>query len=288
MHYQHRFHAGNFADVFKHVLLCGLLRALNRKDTPWAYVETHAGAGAYELRDAAAARTAAERTGEFHDGIARLIAATDAPAPVAAYLDVVRAMNGNAAGAGELRRYPGSPWFALQAARSTDRVLLCEREPAIAAELRGALAADPRVAIHQRDGYEAAALLPPREKRGLVLIDPPFERPDEFDAVGAFVARALARFGNGVYAIWYPYKKRFDSERFLRRLRRDCPREAINYVLDTGAPSEGQMHACGVVVVNPPYAFTVEIAAALPWLADMLAQGAKAQTRIEHWPAGKP
>ncbi|WP_028081754.1 23S rRNA (adenine(2030)-N(6))-methyltransferase RlmJ [Solimonas soli] len=285
MHYQHRYHAGNFADVFKHVLLCGLLRALNHKDAPWAYVETHAGAGAYELRDAAQ-RTAAEQTGEFHDGIARLIGAAAAPEPVAAYLDVVRAMNPRWAD-GELRRYPGSPWFAARAARGNDRVLLCEREAAIAAELKGTLAADPRVAIHQRDGYEAPALLPPREKRGLVLVDPPFERPDEFDAVGAFMQRALGRFANGVYAVWYPYKKRFDTERFLRRLRRDCAREAINYMLETGAPSEGQMHACGVVVVNPPFAFVGEADAALPWLAQQLAQGAKAAARAEQWTPGK-
>ncbi|MFT4046883.1 MAG: 23S rRNA (adenine(2030)-N(6))-methyltransferase RlmJ [Solimonas sp.] len=279
MHYQHRFHAGNFADVFKHVLLCGLLRALNRKDAPWAYVETHAGGGAYDLRGGAATRTA-----EFEDGIARVLDARDAPEPVAAYLDIVRAMN---AGGGELRRYPGSPWFAAQAARSSDRIVLCEREPAIAAELKAELGADPRVAIHRRDGYEAPALLPPREKRGLVLVDPPFERPDEFDAVGDFSAKALARFGNGVYVIWYPYKKRFDTERFLRRLRGNCAREAINYTLETGAASEGQMHACGVVVVNPPFSFVAEAEAALPWLAQRLAQGGKAAARAERWTPGR-
>lgn len=283
MHYQHRFHAGNFADVFKHVLLCGLLRALNRKETPWAYIETHAGGGDYDLRSAAA-----ERTAEFHDGIARLLPMRDAPAPVAAYLDIVRAMNGIAAGGGELRRYPGSPWFASQLARRDDRIVLCEREPAIAAELKAALGADPRVAVHQRDGYEVPALLPPREKRGLVLVDPPFERPDEFDAVAAFLQRAQARFANGVYAVWYPYKKRFDTERFLRRVRRDGAREAINYTLETGAPSAGQMHACGVLVVNPPYAFVTEIEPVLPWLAEMLAQGPQPAARAERWVPGKP
>jgi 23S rRNA (adenine2030-N6)-methyltransferase len=279
VHYQHRFHAGNFADVFKHVLLCGLLRALNRKDAPWAYVETHAGGGAYDLRDGAATRTA-----EFESGIARILDARDAPEPIAAYLDIVRAMN---APGGELRRYPGSPCFATQAARGADRIVLCEREPAIAAELKAELGADPRIAIHQRDGYEVPALLPPREKRGLVLVDPPFERPDEFDAVGEFSARALARFANGVYAIWYPYKKRFDTERFLRRLRRDCAREAINYTFETGAASEGQMHACGVVVINPPFSFVAEAEAALPWLAKQLSQGSKAAARAERWTPGK-
>lgn len=281
MHYQHRFHAGNFADVFKHVLLCGLLRALNRKDAPWAYVETHAGAGTYALGDAAA-----QKTGEFQGGIARVIDAIEPPQPVAAYLDEVRAMNARWA-EGELRGYPGSPWFAARAARGHDRLLLCEREPAIAAELKSALAASPLLAVHQRDGYEAAALLPPREKRGLVLVDPPFERPDEFDAVEDFTQRALARFANGIYAIWYPYKKRFDTERFLRRMRRACPREAINFVLETGAPSEGQMHACGVLVINPPFSFVGEAEAALPWLARELSQGPRASARAERWTPGK-
>lgn len=275
MHYQHRFHAGNFADVYKHVLLCGLLRALGRKEAPWAYLETHAGGGAYDLLDEAASRTA-----EYHHGIGRIYGAVAAPEPVAAYLDIVQTLNAH----GALRRYPGSPLFAAHYARAADRIVLCEREPAIAATLKAELGADPHVAIHQRDGYEAQALLPPREKRGLVLVDAPFERPDEFDAAADFVARALGRFSNGVIAIWYPYKKRFDTERFLRRLRRDCGREAINYTLETGAASEGQMHACGVVVINPPFSFVNEMATALPWLAGMLSQGAKAQARAEHWP----
>nr|WP_240954175.1 23S rRNA (adenine(2030)-N(6))-methyltransferase RlmJ [Solimonas marina] len=252
---------------------------MSRKDSPWAYVETHAGGGAYDLADEAASRTA-----EFHDGIARLYARDDAPPAVAAYLEVVRTLNAHAA----LRRYPGSPRFATHYARGSDRIVLCEREPAIAATLKAELAADPHVAIHQRDGYEATALLPPREKRGLVLVDPPFERPDEFDAAAAFLERALTRFANGVFAIWYPYKKRFDTERFLRRLRRDCPREAINYTLETGAPSAGQMHACGLLVVNPPYSFVGEAEAALPWLAQRLAQGPAAAARAEPWRPGKP
>jgi 23S rRNA (adenine2030-N6)-methyltransferase len=152
-------------------------------------------------------------------------------------------------------------------------------------ELRMRIGADRRVAIHQREGYELSALLPPAENRGLVLIDPPFERSDEFDALAQALNRAMARFANGVYAIWYPYKKRFDTERWLRRMQRDLQREAVNYILETGAPSEGQMHACGVLVINPPYAFTQQIEPALPWLARVLAQGSAATARSERWPA---
>src|SRR3546814_12559763 len=126
-----------------------------------------------------------------------------------------------------MQRYPGSRRFAGHYARSGERSSRGEREAAVAAELRAELGADPHVAVQQRDGYEGQSLWPPREKRGLVLVDPPFERPDEFAAVNAFLSRATARFANGVYAVWYPYKKRFDTERFLRRLRRDCGREEI-------------------------------------------------------------
>mgnify|MGYP001617219975 CR=1 FL=1 len=274
MHYQHRFHAGNFADVFKHLLLCGLLASLNRKDAPWAYLETHAGAGVYELE------AEAQRTGEFRNGVSRLFALKTAPPPVMSYLAQLRTLN-----AGELQAYPGSPWWAAAYARAQDRLILCEREPVIAADLRSCLGDDARVAIHQRDGYESLGLLPPREKRGLVLIDPPFERPDEFDAVERYLAQALQRFANGVFAIWYPYKKRFDSERFLRRVRASLRREALNCVLDTGAPSEGQMHACGLLIINPPFPFVNEAGPLLDYLAPQLSAGAKPRAQVELWPA---
>lgn len=276
VHYQHRFHAGNFADVFKHVLLCGLLRALNAKDKPWCYLETHAGAGGYDLADEAAGRTA-----EFREGIARLFGLRPAPEPLATYLRLVAAAN---PGEG-LRYYPGSPGYALAQARAGDRLVLCEKKAAIAEELRARLGGDPRVLLHQRDGYEAAALLPPPEKRGLVLVDPPYERPDEFEALATFTLSALARFSNGVYALWYPYKNRHDSERFLRRMQRDCTREMLHCLIDTDAPAEGQMRACGLLVINPPFQFVSEARASLPLLAELLAQGPKARALAESWAA---
>ena len=160
MHYQHRYHAGNFADVFKHVVLCALLAAQNRKDTPWGYLETHAGAGLYDLRE-----EAAERTGEFQDGIARLIELHDAPGPLADLLRIVRDSQDRPQA---LEWYPGSPLIARALARAHDRLVLCEKVPEIADQVRHLLRAEPRVAVHQRDGYEAHGLLPPKEKRGLV------------------------------------------------------------------------------------------------------------------------
>ncbi len=274
VHYQHRFHAGNFADVFKHVLLLALLRALSAKDKPWCYAETHAGAGDYDLADEAAGRTA-----EFRDGIVRLWDRSDAPAPVADYLEQVRALNGSSV----LRRYPGSPRLALQSARPHDRLLLCERVPAISEQLRSALGADPRVHVHRRDGYELGALLPPPEKRGLVLIDPPFERPDEFDACADFLALGLKRFAGGVFAVWYPLKQRHTTERWLRRVQRETTREALNLQLAVSHPAEGAMRACGLVVVNPPFAFRAPAQAALAWLAPLLAQGPGAAFNMESW-----
>jgi 23S rRNA (adenine2030-N6)-methyltransferase len=269
MHYQHRYHAGNFADVFKHALLCALLGALNRKDAPWFYLETHSGAGRYDL-----ARES-ERTGEYRDGIARIWDAKDVPDPIQGYLKIARDQS-----PGVLRDYPGSPLFAQALARAQDRLALCEKVPEIAEALKRAIGRDQRVAVHFRDGYEAYALLPPKEKRGLVLIDPPFERRDEFDAVSDFLARALERFGNGVYAAWYPVKNRHESARFIRRCERELQRPMQRVEFDTGAHAEGQMRACGILVVNPPFGFDERARQILKFLARRLAQGPKPQWSV--------
>lgn len=264
MHYRHSYHAGNFADVFKHVVLCGLLAALSRKDKPWCYVETHAGAGAYDLQG-----EGATRTGEWRDGIGRLHGLSGAPPLLQAYLDVVHGLNGT----GALRHYPGSPLFAQALARERDRLVLCEKIPEIAAELRANLRGERRATIHHRDGHEAHALLPPAEKRGLVLVDPPFERPDEFEAAGELVEKSLGRFAGGIYAIWYPLKNRHAAGRFERRVARACDEPALRLAFETGAPGEGQMRACAVLVVNPPFGLEAEIAPAGKALARLLARG---------------
>lgn len=267
MHYRHSYHAGNFADVFKHVVLCALLAALSRKDKPWCYVETHAGAGAYDLAGEGAART-----GEWRDGIGRLHGlGPDGHVPplLQAYLDVVRGVNGT----GALRHYPGSPLFAQAFARERDRLVFCEKVPEIAAELRASLKGERRAVVHQRDGHEAHALLPPAEKRGLVLVDPPFERADEFAAAAELVEKSLARFAGGVYAVWYPLKNRHAAARFERRVARACAGPPLRLALDNGAPGEGQMRACAVLVVNPPYGLEGELEPSGRRLARLLAQG---------------
>lgn len=268
MHYRHDFHAGNFADVHKHVLLCGLAQAMARKDKPYAYLDTHAGSGSYDLMG-----VAASRTGEAAEGALLLQGLKDAPEPLASWLRIVSAANGG----GAWRRYPGSPAFVKALAREGDRLLLCESVPEVAEALRTQLF---DATVHVRDGYEAASLLPPAEKRGLVLVDPPFERRDEFAAMTDFLQRAQARFAGGVYAFWYPLKNSHEVERFCRRVATLSSKPVVDFRFDTGAKAEGQMRGSGLVVVNPPYRFAEDMAPALDILARELAHGRRAASHI--------
>lgn len=259
MHYRHHYHAGNFADVFKHVLLLGLLQALNRKDKPWAFLDTHAGAGDYDLGSARAATTE-----EWREGIGRLIGAAAAPALVRDYLAQVMGESKNPT------VYPGSPALAAALARPGDRIICCERVAEVAEELRRRVR---RAEIHVRDGYECHALLPPKEKRGLVLVDPPFEVRNEFDRCCDFLRAAVPRFATGIYALWYPLKNRHDAGRFVRRATQSLGRPYLSATLETDAPGEGQMRACGMLIVNPPFGFDAVARETLAWLSTRLAQG---------------
>ncbi|GAC1627824.1 MAG: 23S rRNA (adenine(2030)-N(6))-methyltransferase RlmJ [Nevskia sp.] len=281
MHYRHSFHAGNFADVFKHVLVVGLLMNLSRKDKPWCYLDTHAGAGDYDLGSELALRT-----GEWRDGIERLIALKSAPEPLATFLALVRAANPD----GGLRNYPGSPRFAQKLSRPGDRLVLCERVPEVAEELKFGFRAFANTVVHLRDGYEAHALLPPVEKRGLMLIDPPFERPDEFDAVAELMKKSMARFAGGVYAAWYPLKNTHLAAQFARRIARESPRPVLNLSIDTDGSKDAEtretapglppvikhpMSACGLIVANPPFGFEEQARETLEFMMPLLAQGSR-------------
>lgn len=271
VHYRHSYHAGNFADVFKHVVLCGLLSAMNRKDKPWCYLETHSGAGLYDLGSAGAVRT-----GEWREGIGRLVSVQDASEPMVSFLRIVRE-----AKAASANSYPGSPVFAQAQARPNDRLLFCEKVPEIAAELKQALGRDPRVAIHRRDGYEAHSLLPPPEMRGLILVDPPFERPDEFELAAEFLKRATQRFAGGVYAVWYPLKNRHAAGRFERRAAALSAEPPLRLEFDNGAKGEGQMRASAMLILNSPFRFEQDIAPALKTLVRELAQGPRAAYSVQ-------
>jgi 23S rRNA (adenine2030-N6)-methyltransferase len=266
MHYRHAYHAGNFADVWKHCVLVAVLAAMSRKTTPWSFVDAHAGAGLYAL-DA----DEAGRTEEWRDGIGRLLEAADPPAAVADLLRLVRA-----AGA---RRYPGSPWLAQRMARAGDELIAVEAQADIAAELQRHLGSG--VTVQRRDGYRLDALLPPRHRRGLVLIDPPFERPDELRAVSELLGRCAARFGHGVHMLWYARKNAVECDRMLRRVARAFGKPVWHAMLDHGEVGAGRMHACGVAVVNPPYGLDSHLAEPLAWMAAKLARGPRAHHRLE-------
>lgn len=272
MNYRHAYHAGNFADVLKHVVLIALIEALKTKQTPLAMLDTHAGAGRYSL-----ASEEALKTGEFRDGVLRLQAAERLPTLVHAYLNMMRSQNGS-------QTYPGSPLIAAQLLRDTDRLMLCEVQDAEVASLRQLFARDARVAVHQRDGYQAmSALLPPPEKRGLVLIDPPFEAQEqEFRIIEDALAAAHKRFANGVYAIWYPIKLRQSVLPFHRWLKESGLRKVLVAELCVHPDNSAlRLNGCGMAIVNAPYKLDRTLAEILPTLATALAQSRYAQFKLE-------
>jgi 23S rRNA (adenine2030-N6)-methyltransferase len=275
VNYRHAYHAGNFADVLKHVALVLALDYLGRKDAPYFYLDTHSGRGHYPL-------TAGEtqRAGEYRDGIARLIDADDAPPSVAAYLDRVRDLGVED---GRLVAYPGSPRLAAACLRPDDRAAVCELEPREAAALRTELKGDPRFAVHERDAYEALqALLPPREKRGLVLIDPPYEQPDEFDQLHTALTRALLRWPTGVFAVWYPIKHGQAAANFIARMATTgIRRQLLAELCVRPDDSPVGLNGAGMLLVNPPWQLDQQLVAALPWLHRRLAPPGQGRWNVD-------
>ncbi len=268
VNYRHAFHAGNHADVVKHVALLGLMQALQRKDGALFVLDTHAGRGQYALESAAA-----RRTQEASAGIGQLLAAKIRGNPlISSYLAAVRACNPGPA----VSIYPGSPQLLAGALREQDRMACCELQPDEAAALKALLASDLRVGVHQRDGYGAlTALLPPKQKRGLVLIDPPYEAQlAEFDQIVPALRAALARWATGIYALWYPIKRRRALQPFYRRAA-DLPAKSVLLVELLVRPDDSplRMNGSGLAIVNPPWRFEDALSAALPSLAKALDEG---------------
>lgn len=266
MNYRHAFHAGNHADVLKHITLLAWLDALSSKDSPLFVLDTHGGRGQYAL-DA----EAAERTGEGQAGIGRLWGVRGLPTVVQRLCDVVRRWNPD----GRLRVYPGSPRIALAAMRPQDRLAACELHPDEAVALKTHLADDPRAAAHARDGYDATrALLPPKEKRGLVLIDPPYEAQEaEYPRVLEAVASALERWPTGGVAVWYPIKQRRALHGFFRQATLLAPRGLLcAELLVRPDDSPLRLNGSGMLMFHPPWKLDAALAPALPVLSRLLGE----------------
>jgi len=278
MNYRHAFHAGNFADVMKHALLCQILTSLQRKDSAFAVLDTHAGLGLYDLND-----HPAERTMEYHSGISKILAEP----PIAGlepYLEAVKAQNPE----GDLRYYPGSPVLARAFLRPQDRLTAIELHPEDAEQLRRHFAYDPQVAVHHADAYSAfKAFLPPKERRGLVLIDPPFERRDEFAALLQALAEAYRRWPTGIYMIWYPIKDLVPVGRFQEELAQLIGRKVLACDLYIRAPREAaKLNGSGVIIINPPWQLDEIAQSLLTELAASLGEDDGARASVE-WLAGE-
>jgi 23S rRNA (adenine2030-N6)-methyltransferase len=280
MNYRHVYHAGNVADAVKHAVLCVLIGHLKKKERPFCVLDTHAGAGRYDL-----ASTEARKTGEFMEGIGRLIGRADAPSTLAPYLSVVREANGGRfpEKPEDLAVYPGSPRIVRALLRPGDRLIAAELHPADAATLAREFAGDKQANVHHRDGYEALkALLPPKEKRGLVLIDPPFEERDEFKALAAGLAAARRRWPGGGVAAWYPIKDRRPVADFHDDVRATGVREILlAEVMVRAATDPERLNGSGLLVVDPPWRLDRELNELLPYLARVLGQGEGAGARVE-------
>ncbi|WP_217532955.1 23S rRNA (adenine(2030)-N(6))-methyltransferase RlmJ [Vibrio metschnikovii] len=262
--YRHSFHAGNHADVLKHIVQSLILNALQQKETPFVYHDTHSGVGRYDLT-----HEWSEKTGEYKQGIGRLWQQTDTPAAIDSYLDAVKALNQG----DELRYYPGSPHIAHAHLRAQDRMVLSELHPSDYPLLEQEFARDRQVAIYKQDGFaRLKASLPPKERRGLVLIDPPYELAKEYRDVVQAIAQSHKRWSTGIYAIWYPVVNRCDIEDMLDGLANLGIRKILQIELGV-APDTNQrgMTASGMIVINPPWKLESEMQTILPFLKQAIA-----------------
>jgi 23S rRNA (adenine2030-N6)-methyltransferase len=270
--YQHDYHAGNHADVLKHSVLALLIEALERKTAPLRVIDTHAGSGVYDLTS-----KMAQHGREFENGAALVMSASDSPPCLRPYLSVLEQLNGD----GVLRYYPGSPELARSLLREQDELELFELHPQAAAALRARYRGDRRVHIHDRDGFEGVvAVVPPPERRGIALIDPSYERKDEFTRVGEVIGACHKRFASGVYVVWYPLIRHLGPEILIDALRELRLPRLFHVELEV-APTSDALRGSGLLIVNLPYAIEGELGALLPWLERKLRRGDRGSATAE-------
>ncbi|WP_027551904.1 23S rRNA (adenine(2030)-N(6))-methyltransferase RlmJ [Bradyrhizobium sp. Cp5.3] len=281
MNYRHAFHAGNFADVIKHIVLARILTYLQEKPGAFRVIDTHAGAGLYDLES-----DEARRGGEWLTGIARLLQArlsNETAALTKPYLDIVRAFNPK----GELKAYPGSPLIARGLLRPQDRLVACELEPKARKALIDVLRRDEQARVVDLDGWVALpAFVPPKERRGLVLIDPPFEAKDEFERLGEAFSAAFAKWPTGIYVIWYPAKSRRATDALARLVAQAAAAakpsgKCLRLEFSVAPQVDGALTTTGLLIVNPPYTLQSELRTILPELEKPLGQGGAARFRLE-------
>ncbi|MGX2968590.1 23S rRNA (adenine(2030)-N(6))-methyltransferase RlmJ [Ursidibacter sp. B-7004-1] len=260
--YRHSFHAGNHADVLKHIVLTLILDALKQKEKGFFYLDTHSGTGRYSLMSAEA-----EKTGEYIEGIARLWERDDLPEEVALYLNEIKKINKD-----KLRFYTGSPLLAVQQLRPQDRALLTELHPNDFPLLRNEFAKNRNVVTKRENGFQQLkAALPPKEKRGLVLIDPPYELKEDYELVVKAIIEGYKRFATGVYAIWYPVVLRQHTKRIVRGLEATGIRKILQIELAVRPDSDQRgMTASGMIVINPPWQLESQMKRILPYLTNVL------------------
>lgn len=277
MNYRHAFHAGNFADVLKHVVLSRILVHLRDKPGAFRVIDTHAGAGRYDLSS-----NEAIRGGEWQDGIGRLI---DAPLPkpaaelLAPYLDAIRALNPS----GQLRSYPGSPVLAQHFLRRQDRLIACELEPQAARSLRRVLGGDDRAKAIEIDGWTGlSAYIPPVERRGVVLVDPPFEQQGDYARLAGVLDIARRKWASGTYLLWYPIKGRPEPDTLAKRIRRLAVPKVMRAELTVAPLSDPtRLNGCGLILLNPPWLLEAELTRLLPVLAGLLVRSGKSTWRLD-------
>jgi 23S rRNA (adenine2030-N6)-methyltransferase len=282
MNYRHAFHAGGFADVIKHIVLVRILTYLQDKPAPFRVIDTHAGAGVYDLTG-----DEARRSGEWLTGIARVMQArfSETTLPlVAPYLDIVRAFNPQR----DLQAYPGSPLIARALLRPQDRLTACEVEPKARKRLVDALRRDTQARVVDLDGWVALpAFVPPNERRGLVLIDPPYEQKDEFERLAEGFAEAFAKWPTGSYLLWYPVKSRRATDSLARHVATVAgagasPGKCLRLEFSVAPQSaDAGLTSAGLLIVNPPWMLASELKAILPELEKPLGQGGAGRFRLE-------